>query len=67
MKVEIYVNGKLVECHKKAYNTRKIAWQNALFFREKFGNTSTAYKCRWCRKYHITTHRDGTPPKELVG
>jgi len=46
MKVEIYVNGKLVECHKKAYNTRKIAWQNALFFREKFGNTSTAYKCR---------------------
>lgn len=40
---------------KKRYKTRANAWKNSAYFFTRFGNYNTPYKCKYCKKFHLTS------------
>jgi hypothetical protein len=48
--------------NKKTYRLRRQAWKTALHYYKRFGTKSTAYKCRYCKYYHLTTQFSCAPP-----
>lgn len=55
------------ETGKKKYATRKEAWRKSLYFFIKYGGYSTAYVCKKCKRFHLTTKiHNFVPPKEWV-
>ena len=56
------------KCRSKIrYKTRQRAWQGSLFYFKKLGTYATPYKCKNCKKFHLTgKNAQPTPSKEFI-
>lgn len=56
------------KCKSKVrYKTKKIAWQNALYYFKTLGTYATPYKCFKCKKFHLTARfAQPIPSKEFI-
>lgn len=54
------------ECNKIAYKHRVNAWKWAIYHFKMFGTRTGIYRCRYCKKYHLSRKCGFTPVKRLL-
>ncbi len=53
--------------NKMKYPDADFAWNKALFYFTKYGEYQTAYRCVYCKFYHLTSTRaQPNPPEKYI-
>ena len=47
---------------KVTYRTRKMAWEASLTYFIRLGTFAGVYKCKYCKKYHLSKKVRTAPP-----
>lgn len=56
------------QCKSKiGYKTRHSAWESSLYYFKTLGTYGTPYKCRHCKKFHLTAkYATPIPSKQFI-
>ena len=61
-----YETGLLICQNKRPFKTKRSAWDFAVNWSKIKGTPMSAYKCRYCKDYHLTSRPGNFPPKNFL-